>query len=205
MPYVEDIRSHWIEVYSNNPVEPDYADHWFYFGLKTPRDVLVTSSISAHTVGVNYERRFVGGVSTRVHQYAFRDKLNKLQIKTLPAAADWNSEYISRCVSVAVRTTAFFANVFSLSNVYVFHRPDPLLVKIEKWATKSFSVLDGAKKVRHKTSVSGDAKAMREDADYLADTILKQAAELRGVRVKELSLRVKNGPFARLRREFPFR
>jgi|GEM_PF-5835557 len=204
MPQVEEIRSHWIEVYSNDLDEPDYADHWFYFGLNTPRDVLVTTSISAHTVGVNYERRFVGGVSTRVYRYAFRDKQNKLQIKTLPPAADWNSEYISRCVSVGVRTTAHYAHVFSLSNVYVFSRPDPLVRKAGKWATKAFSVVDGTKKVRHKTSVSGDAKAMREDADFLAESVLQQAAELRRLPLKELSLKVKNGAFARVRRGFSF-
>ena len=51
MPVVEDVLSHWVDLYSTSLDEVEYDDHLFYFGLKNTRDILVTTSLSALTLG----------------------------------------------------------------------------------------------------------------------------------------------------------
>ena len=52
MPVVEDICSHWIDLFSDDLNVVNYDDHIFYFGFDATRDILVTTSLSALTLGL---------------------------------------------------------------------------------------------------------------------------------------------------------
>ena len=53
MPIVENVLSHWIDLQSTSLDEVDYDDHLFFFVLKSTQDILVTTSLSALTLGVD--------------------------------------------------------------------------------------------------------------------------------------------------------
>ena len=116
MPVVEDVLSHWVDLYSTSLDEVEYHDHLFYFGLKNTRDILVTTSLSALTLGVDLDNRQVGSIGTRVYNYWDFEKA-VLQYKLLPPSYEWNSEDTAD-PSVRVRTAVFFASGTSLSNAY---------------------------------------------------------------------------------------
>jgi hypothetical protein len=122
MPNVVNVLDHWIELYSADQEETATADYLFWFGCSAPPDILVTTCLSALTLGV-VEGRRLGSVGVRVHRYVWLTKSGAIRYKQLPPSHDWNGERISRCVSVEVRNSVYFANATSLSTVYVFDTP----------------------------------------------------------------------------------
>lgn len=69
------------------------------------RQILVTTCLSAHSVGVHHDPHFVGTVGARVRRFVFINRKGNIDYKVNPPAYDWNSERISQCVSVEVRLT----------------------------------------------------------------------------------------------------
>lgn len=192
MPLVENVLDHWIEIHSTSLDEADYLDHTFYFGLKTPRDILVTTCLSALTLGVSSPRNLVGTVGTRVFRYLHFDAKNKLAIKELPPAFDWNSERIGQCVSVTVRTTAFFANAFSLSTVYVFQRKKKVGTEVKAMETRRLVVYHPKTGKVVKTAQLQAAKSdLKKHWDEFKKDTLQSACREAGLKKSELvSLRV---------------
>ena len=201
MPIVENVLSHWIDLQSTSLDVVDYDDHLFFFGMKSPEDILVTTSLSALTLGVDLDNRQVGTIGTRIHSYWFFDKKGALQYKPMPPSYEWNSEYISRCISVRVRTAVFFATGTSLSNVYVFHHPTALEKAGAAFTTKAVTAFDKKKKKAvHRTTVSGTASSLKADWKWIEKNIRTESATLAEVRSSRIELSVKNGRFRRRRR-----
>ena len=204
MPVVEDVLSHWVDLYSTSLDEVEYDDHLFYFGLKNTRDILVTTSLSALTLGVDLDNRQVGSIGTRVYNYWYFDKKGVLQYKLLPPSYEWNSEYISRCVSVRVRTAVFFASGTSLSNVYVFHRPGLLEKAMGVSSTKAVIAFvrreKKKKKAIHRTTVSGPSHVLKAEWAAIEKNIRAESAALGEVSASRIALTVKNGRFRRAKR-----
>lgn len=199
MPVVTNVLSHWVDLYSSSVDDVEYGDHLFYFGLKNPQDILVTTSLSAATVGVNLDRRFVGSIGSRVHRYFYFDSKGVLKYKELPPSYEWNSEYINRCVSVAIRTAVMFASGTSLSNVYVFQRP--ALADAARWKVSLKTVaaaLPGMKKASHHTTVSGRTEVLKSEWTSIERDIRTQATTL--LESRRVSLSIKNGGLPRVRR-----
>lgn len=202
MPIVTNVLSHWIDLYSARVDDVEYGDHLFYFGLKNPQDILVTTSLSAATVGVDLDRRFVGSIGARVHRYFHFDSKGVLQYKELPPSYEWNSEYIQRCVSVAVRTAVHFASGTSLANVYVFQRPALVDKARAKLSLKTVSAAPlGKKKASHRTTVSGASEVLKSEWSSIERDIRKQSAALLGAR--RISVEVRNGSLPKVRRKTP--
>lgn len=198
MPVVENVFSHWIDLFSVDRDVVEYDDHIFYFGFDATRDILVTTSLSALTLGVDIDRRQVGTIGTRVQSYFFFDNKGKLQYKELPPSYEWNSEYISRCISVRVRTAVFFATGTSLSNVYVFHRPGTVEKAVGKLGIKAVTSIDRkTKKSIHRTTVSGPASLLKADWKAIEKSIWTETAALCDISVSRIELTVKNGRFRR--------
>ena len=124
----------------------------------------MTTCLSALTLGVSVERRLVGTVGVRVHRYVWLTKSGEIRYKELPPSHDWNSERISRCVSVEVRNSVFYANATSLSTVYVFDTPSSSIdwahVDWTKRRVISFERESG--KLAHSVDVVGPADELDE-------------------------------------------
>ncbi len=202
MPIVTNVLSHWTELYSARIDDVEYGDHLFYFGFKNPQDILVTTSLSSATVGVDLDRRFVGSIGARVHRYFHFDSKGVLQYKELPPSYEWNSEYINRCVSVAVRTAVHYASGTSLANVYVFQRPALADKAREKVSIKTVAAVSlGTRKASHRTTVSGAAEVLKSEWGSIERDIRKQSAALLGAR--RVSVEVRNGGLPKVRRRPP--
>lgn len=200
MPIVTNVLSHWIDLYSAQIDDVEYGDHIFYFGFKNPQDILVTTSLSAVTVGIDLDRRIVGSIGARVHRYFYFDSKGVLQYKELPPSYEWNSEYINRCVSVAVRTAVHYASGTSLANVYVFQRPGVVEKIRQKVSLKTVAAAAaGVKKATHRTTVSGAPEALSSEWSSIERDIRRQAAVLLGSR--RVSLKVRNGGLRKVRRK----
>jgi hypothetical protein len=66
MPHVVDVLDHWIELYSADRDVTATADYLFWFGNQSPPNILVTTCLSALTLGVSADRGIVGTVGVRV-------------------------------------------------------------------------------------------------------------------------------------------
>lgn len=101
--------------------------------------------------------------------------------------------YINRCISVRVRTAAFYATGTSLSNVYVFARPGRV-EKIPKTTIKTVTARDSrTKKKLQSTTVSGPARELKADWKAIEESIRAATAELHEIRAARVSLQVKSG------------
>jgi hypothetical protein len=109
MPVVN-VLDHWIEVYSQDREATHHADYLFWFGYETPPDVLVTTCLSALTLGVDSENKQVGTIGTRINRYVWLGKNGAIRYRQIPPSFDWNAERI-------------YATGTSLSTVYVLHQP----------------------------------------------------------------------------------
>jgi hypothetical protein len=189
MPNVVDVRDHWIELYSADPEVTATADYLFWFGYKSPPNILVTTCLSALTLGVSVDRHLVGTVGVRVHRYVWLTKTGGIRYKELPPSHDWNSERISRCVSVEVRNSVFYANATSLSTVYVFETPSSLIDwTYVDWAKRrviSFERNSG--KLAHSVDVVGPADGLDEQWSDIERHVSTTAAGVTGIDVGQLA------------------
>src|SRR5262245_50465917 len=184
MPNVVDVRDHWIELYSADPEVTATADYLFWFGYKSPPNILVTTCLSALTLGVSVDRHLVGTVGVRVHRYVWLTKTGGIRYKELPPSNDWNSERISRCVSVEVRNSVFYANATSLSTVYVFDTPSSSIdwAAHVDWAKRrviSFERETG--KLAHSVDVVGPAEELDERWSEIERHVATTAAAATGL------------------------
>ena len=155
MPVVN-VLDHWIEVYSSNREVTHHADFLFWFGYEAPPDILVTTCLSALTLGVDIERKQVGTIGTRISRYVWLAKNGAIRYRQIPPSFDWNSERISRCVSVEVRTSVFYASGTSLSTVYVLKQP--VLVQPRDVVARRLVAYEGSSgKVAHSLDIVGAA------------------------------------------------
>jgi hypothetical protein len=183
MPNVVDVLDHWIELYSADPEVTATADYLFWFGYKSPPNILVTTCLSALTLGVSVDRHLVGTVGVRVHRYVWLTKTGGIRYKELPPSHDWNSERISRCLSVEVRNSVFYANATSLSTVYVFDTPSSLVdwahVDWSKRRVISFERSSG--KLAHSVDVVGPADELDEQWSEIEQHVSTTAAGATGL------------------------
>jgi hypothetical protein len=187
MPNVIDVLDHWIELHSGDPENTATADYLFWFGYKSPPDILVTTCLSALTLGVDIHRDIVGTVGVRVRRYVWRKKNGAISYKQLPPSHDWNSERISRCVSVEVRNSVFYAGATSLSTVYVFETPSLIDWHSVHWVKRRVITFHRATgKVAHSMDVVGPADELDESWDEIEAHVGKSAAEVAEVEEREL-------------------
>ena len=167
MPNVVNVLDHWIELYSSDRDEVATADYLFWFGYESPPDILITTALSALTLGVDIERGAIGTVGVRVHRYVWLGKNGQIRYKQLPPSHDWNSERISRCVSVEVRNSVFYAYATSLSTVYVFDDDGPATAKWAATAQFKARRIIGYEastgRVAHSLDVLGDPAGLEDE------------------------------------------
>lgn len=192
MPNVVNVLDHWIELYSSDRDEVATADYLFWFGYESPPDILITTALSALTLGVDIERGAVGTVGVRVHRYVWLGKNGQIRYKQLPPSHDWNSERISRCVSVEVRNSVFYANATSLSTVYVFDDDGPATAKWAATAQFKARRIIGYEastgRVAHSLDVLGDPAGLAEDWPKIEQQARQRAAELAGSPLEAIEL-----------------
>ena len=89
MPIVANVLTHWTELYSDRIDDIKYGDYLFHFGFKNPQEILVTTSLSAATVDVDLDRRFIGSIIVRTAVHcASRTSLANVYVFQRPALAD---------------------------------------------------------------------------------------------------------------------
>jgi hypothetical protein len=153
---VENVLDHWIELYSLSREATHHADYLFWFGYEAPPDILVTTCLSALTLGVDSERKQVGTIGTRIHRYVWLGKNGAIRYRQIPPSFDWNAERISRCVSVEVRTSVFYATGTSLSTVYVLHQP--VVIRPQDIVSRRIVAYEGSSgKIAHSLDIVGEA------------------------------------------------
>lgn len=184
---VQNVLDHWIEVYSADRDETQHADFLFWFGYDAPPDILITTCLSALTLGVDIDRHQVGTIGTRIHRYVWLGPNGAIRYRQLPPSFDWNSERISRCVSVEVRTSVFYATGTSLSTVYVLHQPVPIRLR-DIVARRVIAYEGSTGKVKHSLDVVGQAEQLDRHWGDIEQHVKTEAARLAGREVGPLRL-----------------
>jgi len=176
---VQNVLDHWIEVYSADRDATQHADFLFWFGYDAPPDILVTTCLSALTLGVDIDLRRVGTIGTRIHRYVWLGPNGAIRYREIPPSFDWNSERISRCVSVEVRTSVFYAAGTSLSTVYVLNQPVPIRLR-DIVSRRVVAYEGGSGKVAHSLDVVGEADELERRWSDIEQHVKTEAARLAG-------------------------
>jgi len=186
MPVVN-VLDHWIEVYSQDREATHHADYLFWFGYETPPDILVTTCLSALTLGVDSERKQVGTIGTRINRYVWLGKNGAIHYRQIPPSFDWNAERISRCVSVEVRTSVFYATGTSLSTVYVLHQP--VAIRPQDIVSRRIVAYEGSSgKVAHSLDIVGRADQLERHWSDFEKQVKAEAARLVEIDVGRIRL-----------------
>lgn len=184
---VQNVLDHWIEVYSADRDETQHADFLFWFGYDAPPDILVTTCLSALTLGVDIDQRRVGTIGTRIHRYVWLGANDAIRYREIPPSFDWNSERISRCVSVEVRTSVFYATGTSLSTVYVLNQP--VSFRLRDIVSRRIVAYEGSSgKVAHSLDVVGQADELKRHWSDIEQHVKTEAERLAGREAGRLRL-----------------